>query len=569
MSKKTLRALIVDDEAQIRQLASRALSREGFCCDLAADGNEAQRKLGCDRYDLVVMDLRMPNRHGHSLASELLLQPDRPLVVVLTALADPRMTKDLLTRGVDDVVFKPVNYPNFAAKLRGLVNRRTVGTPKDDGDSESAASGASASAETAAATAAAEQSAEPRLSMAEFDAALAKMSDLLPLSQNTLDISQLAQSKGCSAQQLAAAIQSDAALAVEILRLANSSYYNPRGSRIVELVEAIPRIGYRRIGELTLSLHAQRLLDVGTIPWMDRDLAWRRTIAAGLATDLLGTQGKHASIQRGLFLAASMHGFGRVALARLFPRQYDAMIATCQERHWSLQEQESRLFPSNHAVAMSQILQSWSVPFEIHQPLRFLLDDFSALARISEPTRSKVELVKLAVFLGWIAVGAWESWDLVEIVPASVFNRLRINDPAAILRAIREGMNSIAASSAAPPPANVDGAEPLIASVVREIRYRTLSPQPYDPYAELLDGMDLKISPPPNANPAAGAAMLVNCLDASAAQIAELRGSESGRAAILLGSGREFGEQDATNPAVRLPTSYANLRSACEQAIVT
>jgi DNA-binding response OmpR family regulator len=119
-----LRALIVDDEPSLRRLTMTALTREGFICDEAANGAAGRERALAVAYDLVITDLCMPEKHGHSLAVELLAMPNRPLVVVLTGVAEPWLTKDLITRGVDDVQFKPVNFPAFAAKVRSMVDRR-------------------------------------------------------------------------------------------------------------------------------------------------------------------------------------------------------------------------------------------------------------------------------------------------------------------------------------------------------------------------------------------------------------------------------------------------------------
>lgn len=117
------RALVVDDEVQVRQLTMRALTDEGFRCHAAADGAEALQMADENRYDLVVADLRMPRAHGHALAAHLLLRDIRPVIIVVTGLLEPQLTKDLLARGVDDIVFKPIDYKLFAIKAKALVKR--------------------------------------------------------------------------------------------------------------------------------------------------------------------------------------------------------------------------------------------------------------------------------------------------------------------------------------------------------------------------------------------------------------------------------------------------------------
>ncbi len=117
-------ALVVEDETSIRNLTERALKRAGFHCQTAADGAEAQRLLAHTRFDAIVTDLRMPGVHGHKLIVEILKEPNPPVIVVLTAVAEERIVHDLLLRGVDDIMYKPVTYALLGAKVKALAERR-------------------------------------------------------------------------------------------------------------------------------------------------------------------------------------------------------------------------------------------------------------------------------------------------------------------------------------------------------------------------------------------------------------------------------------------------------------
>ena len=121
---------MVDDEALVRKLTIRALSREGFSCDAAADGVEAKRMLNSNQYDVVVTDLRMPNHHGYALAMDLLALENRPVLVVLTGICDARLVQELIGWGVDYFEIKPVRYEFFATKVRAIVDRRSGVRPK-------------------------------------------------------------------------------------------------------------------------------------------------------------------------------------------------------------------------------------------------------------------------------------------------------------------------------------------------------------------------------------------------------------------------------------------------------
>ncbi len=121
------RALIVDDDRLVRMLVARCLSVERIACDQAEDGDAAAKKLDEFPYDIVVTDLLMPNRHGHSLCQAILSRRTRPLLIVITGLAEPRLAQDLRVRGVDAIVQKPIDFRTFGKQVRAMFEaRRTV-----------------------------------------------------------------------------------------------------------------------------------------------------------------------------------------------------------------------------------------------------------------------------------------------------------------------------------------------------------------------------------------------------------------------------------------------------------
>jgi CheY-like chemotaxis protein len=103
----------------------QALRLAGLECDSATDGADALGKI-TSRHQLVVTDLRMPEQNGHSLAIELLKRQQPPIVVALTGIREPRLAADLCARGVREVVYKPVDYVQFAEKLKHMIKSRNV-----------------------------------------------------------------------------------------------------------------------------------------------------------------------------------------------------------------------------------------------------------------------------------------------------------------------------------------------------------------------------------------------------------------------------------------------------------
>ncbi len=117
MNDSPFQVLVVDDEAAVRELTIRALDDAGFECEPAINGEQALKMIEMKEYAAVVTDLRMPNLHGHALAVNLLAREHRPLIYVVTGVIEPKLARDLLSRGVDDIFFKPVDHQMLAVKI--------------------------------------------------------------------------------------------------------------------------------------------------------------------------------------------------------------------------------------------------------------------------------------------------------------------------------------------------------------------------------------------------------------------------------------------------------------------
>ena len=102
------------------------------------------------------------------------------------------------------------------------------------------------------------------------------------------------------AERIAAVIQRAPWLSADILAKSNSSFYNPGGERITELSQAVARIGQKRVGELALCSNALFAASEQSLEWMDPNLAWRRSLAAGVGIEYLVDQGNHYELDEGL-----------------------------------------------------------------------------------------------------------------------------------------------------------------------------------------------------------------------------------------------------------------------------
>ncbi len=218
-------ALIVDDEPIARKSVRFALESEGFNCIEADDGDQALQRLAETTCDLVVTDMCMPKMHGHSLVIELLKQNPRPIIIVHTSFDDPRLTRELMVRGVEDVIYKPSNYTAFAAKVSVLAARRRV---------------------------ALEGQTMNREPSNEHSPGVDGTFISQPKSTRSIDVFLSCVTPETALEDLITYIQTDSHLSDVILRAANSSELNRSGRAIVDIREAACRLGFRRIGDLAL-----------------------------------------------------------------------------------------------------------------------------------------------------------------------------------------------------------------------------------------------------------------------------------------------------------------------------
>lgn len=124
-----MRVLIVEDERTIAAYVKRGLEEQGYAVDAAYDGREALEWLDAAPFDLVVLDVMLPELNGLEVCRELRARGFRMPVLMLTArdTIDDRVNG--LDSGADDYLVKPFAIKELLARLRALT-RRGADAPK-------------------------------------------------------------------------------------------------------------------------------------------------------------------------------------------------------------------------------------------------------------------------------------------------------------------------------------------------------------------------------------------------------------------------------------------------------
>ncbi len=118
--------LLVDDEANIRDLASLYLEKEGFQLVEASDGEEAIQVFTKESPNLVVLDVMMPGMDGFQVCRELRKEHDVP-ILMLTARNEDVDKIVGLEIGADDYMTKPFNPRELVARVKAILRRAESG----------------------------------------------------------------------------------------------------------------------------------------------------------------------------------------------------------------------------------------------------------------------------------------------------------------------------------------------------------------------------------------------------------------------------------------------------------
>ncbi|MDQ7828221.1 MAG: response regulator transcription factor [Armatimonadota bacterium] len=120
----TPQVLLIEDDPRIREVVERGLGARGFSVLSAADGASGLDLARTLDVDVVLLDLRLPDRRGMELLEEIRAIRPRLPVIVLTALGDLTSKVGGLEAGADDYITKPVAIEELAARIRARLRAR-------------------------------------------------------------------------------------------------------------------------------------------------------------------------------------------------------------------------------------------------------------------------------------------------------------------------------------------------------------------------------------------------------------------------------------------------------------
>jgi two-component system, OmpR family, response regulator len=132
MPNGSTRILLVDDEQSVQTLLSYPLRKDGYHVTSAQDGREALRRFEEARFDLVILDLMLPQMDGVEVCRQMRSRSQVP-IIMLTAKGSETDKVAGLEVGADDYITKPFSMREFRSRVKAALRRSRM-VPKPSGE---------------------------------------------------------------------------------------------------------------------------------------------------------------------------------------------------------------------------------------------------------------------------------------------------------------------------------------------------------------------------------------------------------------------------------------------------
>jgi len=125
-----MRALVVEDDKRIAAFVRRGLREQSFAVDVAHDGDSGLHFALTETYDVIILDILLPERDGKSVLKAIRADGVTTPVIMLTAVDSVRSKVEVLDMGADDYITKPFSGSELLARIRSI-RRRATGQAHD------------------------------------------------------------------------------------------------------------------------------------------------------------------------------------------------------------------------------------------------------------------------------------------------------------------------------------------------------------------------------------------------------------------------------------------------------
>lgn len=209
---------------------------------------------------------------------------------------------------------------------------------------------------------------KPAFSRAEVDERIEQVAELKALSPTVARVISLTRSADTSLDAIAKAIRNDHAIALKIIKIANSNTFARHGDPITTLNNAVLRMGCDQIRQTVINIEIMNNFSDQDAKYIDHRLFWEHSVAVATCCSLLARESKLVNPDDA-FTLGLLHDVGRMILYSGFEDEYVEVIRVSREFHFPTEIVERRLLLVDHASIMQSVLRKWGLKSDMVDPI--------------------------------------------------------------------------------------------------------------------------------------------------------------------------------------------------------
>lgn len=194
--------------------------------------------------------------------------------------------------------------------------------------------------------------------------------DLPALPAAVVRVMQLTDDPKAGTADVARALASDQALAVRVLKLANSAFYGS-SRRISTVSEAVTTLGMRTTRNLVMATSCQEMLEQDVVGYaLPSGALWRHSLACACAAQALAQRARYRATEEA-FVAGLLHDIGKVVLNTYLKDQFVRVLLRVLGSNITFAEAEREVLGFDHAEAGARLLERWNLPSSLVTAVRW------------------------------------------------------------------------------------------------------------------------------------------------------------------------------------------------------
>jgi HD-like signal output (HDOD) protein/CheY-like chemotaxis protein len=385
------KVMVAEDDRAFREVLLMAIEGIGFDALPAVNAREVLATLESCNVALLLLDLRLGDDNGIEILKEARKHPaaSKPAVLLITGNSDQKSVLEAAKLGVKGYLRKQeLNHADLLARIHQCIDegprppapaaletpaqpiRKAAPTPAPANPQLRPQASPPVQADDRAESRDKLQQLKPIITRDEVLAAVEKESGLKAFSPTVMQLLDMTNRPDYSLEEIARVIKRDPAIAVKVLKIANSVVYTRTGG-IDSVQKALSRVGLAQVRQLVLNISVvDRYQFHGLGDFFNSQMFWEHSIATGLIAAAITRfrDGDDRAIDAA-FTAGLLHDVGRILLAEQLSDVYKTVAETARRDQLPLEQVEMRMLRCSHADLLERTLKTWGFPADLIEPI--------------------------------------------------------------------------------------------------------------------------------------------------------------------------------------------------------